>query len=346
MQECVYNLRFSPDGKTLVCSAYDFAREGTIRVYDYTAGKELRRFPGARYGTVFGLAPDGKVLLTSDRDKAIHVLDLATGEELWKWQGLGFGYVYGYRQAKMAFAADGRTVFCLCEDYKVRVWEVATAKLEQVFPAHHFDEDLANNIGRSLSCAFSPNAALVAFGGRLKYIALHDMKTGKEVKRLSDPQLTDGTANLAFSHDGRTLASCDQYGGTVHLWEIATGQQYRQFVGHRGRILDLAFSADCSLLVTGNEDTTALVWDLTGTAQRSPIATADRKGTSNSLDQSSQRACHDKRKRRCGHWCVRRNKPWRFLASNCSRRQSLTPNGLPNSSRSLAANSTKPERKR
>src|SRR5262249_28501254 len=43
-----------------------------------------------------------------------------------------------------------------------------------------------------------------------------------------------------------------------------TGGVRRRFAGHRGRVLCLAFSADGKTLVSGSEDTTALVWDLTG----------------------------------------------------------------------------------
>src|SRR5262249_43705537 len=52
--------------------------------------------------------------------------------------------------------------------------------------------------------------------------------------------------------------------GAVYLGEIATGGVRRHFTGHRGRIGCLAFSADGKTLVSGSEDTTALVWDLTG----------------------------------------------------------------------------------
>jgi hypothetical protein len=76
------------------------------------------------------------------------------------------------------------------------------------------------------------------------------------------------------------LASADWTGGTVHLWEVATGQEFQQFVGHQGRAFNMAFSADGTLLLTGNDDTTALVWDVTGqrtNPRAGPLPAADLK---------------------------------------------------------------------
>ena len=47
---------------------------------------------------------------------------------------------------------------------------------------------------------------------------------------------------FTFSPDGKTIASCS--GGTVHLWEVATGRELRAFRGHTGGINSLAFFPD------------------------------------------------------------------------------------------------------
>jgi hypothetical protein len=45
---------------------------------------------------------------------------------------------------------------------------------------------------------------------------------------------------------------------------LATGKERHRFEGHKRRVTSLAFSADGRTLISGSEDTTALVWDLTG----------------------------------------------------------------------------------
>jgi hypothetical protein len=52
---------------------------------------------------------------------------------------------------------------------------------------------------------------------------------------------------------------------TVGLIEVATGGERHQFKDRElGRVLALTFSPDGRQLLSGNEDTTAVIWDLTG----------------------------------------------------------------------------------
>jgi RNA polymerase sigma factor (sigma-70 family) len=250
----VWSLAFAADGKTLFSDGLESPSpdDWTVRAWDIATGKELRRFPGSW----FALAPDGKVLLTGGKDLPIHAWDAVTHQELRQWKALGLG------PAALTFSADGRTLFALCEEDKtVRSWSAVTGKLLRSFPSHRFVEDSHD---RTYCHAFSPDGTLMAFGGQMNYIALYDMTTGTESTRLSDPHLAGPISTLAFSPDGRTLVSGDWAGGKIHFWELATGKHFRQFAGHQGRNLGLAFSPDGSLLLTADSDTTVLVWDQTG----------------------------------------------------------------------------------
>jgi hypothetical protein len=75
----------------------------------------------------------------------------------------------------------------------------------------------------------------------------------------------------AFSPDGRTLALgesslsySDWVDRSVSLWEVATGRERARFLGHRSGVLSLAFSPDGRRLASGSNDTTILIWDVTG----------------------------------------------------------------------------------
>jgi len=50
----------------------------------------------------------------------------------------------------------------------------------------------------------------------------------------------------------------------VRTWEVATGKKRLEFRGHRGQVKMLAFAPDGRSLATGSEDTSVLLWDLTG----------------------------------------------------------------------------------
>jgi WD40 repeat protein len=252
----IWSLTFVPDGRMLVSTELG----ETVRVWNVATGNEVRRFPGSRAAA---LSPDGKTLVTCGKDKCGHVWEMATGQELRQWP------LTESEVTALAFSPDGRTVFSWGEDKKVRLWELATGKELRHFAGHAFRKD-----DRIYCIAFSPDGKLVAFAGQTGEIALYDLATGK-INRLLD-SLTKAVSSLAFSADSRVLASGAWSDRTVRLWEVATGQEFQQFTGHEGRVFNMAFSADGKVLVTSNEDTTALVWDLTGkrTGPKAPPLTA------------------------------------------------------------------------
>jgi hypothetical protein len=67
---------------------------------------------------------------------------------------------------------------------------------------------------------------------------------------------------MAFSPDGRLLASCSE-DSTVRLWDLASGTHRRTLTGHTGIVRGVAFSPDGRLLASCGDDNTVRWWDLT-----------------------------------------------------------------------------------
>ena len=68
---------------------------------------------------------------------------------------------------------------------------------------------------------------------------------------------------LAFSPDGKTLAATTGWEtGQIHLYDVATGHEFRTIETPATRTPALAFSPDGSKLICGMADTSVLVWDL------------------------------------------------------------------------------------
>jgi WD40 repeat protein len=70
---------------------------------------------------------------------------------------------------------------------------------------------------------------------------------------------TAGVMSLAFSPDGRTLASAGD-GGGLKLWHVATRQLALNVNGHVGTVTGLALSPDGNLLASCGADATVRLW--------------------------------------------------------------------------------------
>jgi RNA polymerase sigma factor (sigma-70 family) len=251
---------------------FSWGLDKTVRSWDLATGKQKNRLdiPGNDVNDInlLAVSSDGKTL-ASREGKTVSLTDAATGKEVCALEH--DGWVQG-----AAFSPDNRTLTAWSVDHTAHVWDLARVqKLRQ------WEFIGGGGIGFGYSAAASPDGKLIAFGSRGRFVALHEIATGKVVRRLED--LPDGVAELGFSADSRVLAWSGYRDPTIHLVEVVTGRERYALTGHKGRISSLAFSADGKTLITGSEDTTALVWDLTGRLRDKeewgkPLTAADLDG--------------------------------------------------------------------
>ena len=150
------------------------------------------------------------------------------------------------------FAPDGKSLWSAAEDRTIRQWDVATGEALRVlrFPAGE-----------------SKPAVTFSRDGQYLAVAVEEAKKQHWISLLSLADLqvirlfkghTDTVIHLAFSPDGKQLASGD-WKGTVRVWDVRTGKQ--QYSLPRGHVEDLAFSTDSKLLASVTRDNDVYLWD-------------------------------------------------------------------------------------
>jgi WD40 repeat protein len=276
------------DGHKLLTLEWEDKRQvQTLGTWEFASGRELRRTeckttPGMR-GDLLAISPDGKTMVLGGWADHAAVVDLTTGKELVRMKRPGKSGVRG-----AAFTPDQRTLITWSGDREsqVQFWDPTTGRQIREFAFPDLQDYLRGQpapgavVGGDGSFyylgAVSPDGRTMACGSASNFLALYDLATGQIIDKKD--KLADNASALSFSPDSKVLAWGGGLGdATVHLLETVTGGERSRLSGHIGGISCLSFSADGRTLVSGSEDTTALVWDVFGTggAKATPLTVED-----------------------------------------------------------------------
>jgi WD40 repeat protein len=227
--------------------------EGRFEVRDEDAGRRLGQVRDVRPAAEswgMALSRDGKWLAVGSEGHFIRLWDFKSGVER---PGL-VGH-HGPALA-LAFAPDG-LLASGSADGTVKLWDLKTRRELAALPRFE---------GEVRGVAFSPDGNLLASGGAGKAVQVWDLagwrKGGKPTLRASLPH-PDGTWAVAFSPDGKTLATATGtwQRGAVTLWDAKTWRERATLPDEEGGVRCLAFSRDGKMLAGAGTSWAVRLWD-------------------------------------------------------------------------------------
>ncbi len=283
----VWALRFAPDGRTLGAAAeYSSPKSGGFRgiarLWDLPGGTLRKEFRLDARAVQLAFSPDGRrVAIATYRDHddgvqlpagaageehMIQVFDTAAGQRLIRLLG------HQGRIHAIGFTSGGEVLVSASEDMTFRFWEIGTGKMIRQLPINghlRSDKHHPGQPTRILTAVFSPDSSKAVTSGLWDDRLLVWELSPKRLHRNTIRFPKNLGATLAMAPDGLVFASAsatrenpDGDDTSIRLWNTAAGNELlRLETGGRG-VRSLAFSFDGKTLVSGMDDSTAFIWDV------------------------------------------------------------------------------------
>ncbi|KAJ5664302.1 hypothetical protein N7507_005033 [Penicillium longicatenatum] len=293
-------LAFSPDGETLVAGFQE-----KIRIYDVASKGCKNTFDVPECDIrALGFSSDGKSLAftsdfafkswnSSDRQHQIKVLDALKWTEIYTLGG------HTNRISGLAVAPNKPFLLTSDIDWVTKLWDLRDKSCKRIIRSRFYtafspDGNMIVTIGDSevclldaesgeeikriptrgiaLSVAFSPDSKTLAFGDPRGKIILVDVETSAITQTYSQ----GGSIRcMEFHKDNNILISSSEpesgaiafEDGNIRIWELNSHSEGPS-VSHKEKVAMLEFSKDGTTLVSGSDDKTFMLWDLSSKSLR------------------------------------------------------------------------------
>lgn len=274
----VRDIAMSPDGRHLASNSLD----DTVCLWDVATGEKIYQLAGhGRMGgqRTVAFSPDGRSFLAWGDDLYLRRWDVRTGKALSEHairpNGINVPEEGGRPGDRGEvdfqvgrFTPDGKYLILQLVN-KVFLFDTATGKeVRQFFGGGFLVFELSISPDSKLVLASEQGVPVRTKlpDGKIctEYehpVTWWDLTTGKRVGQvlLRDEKI----GPVAFAPDGKTFAvATEGPTASILIVEVVSGRVAHTITGFRGKVRSLAFMPDGKRLVSGMEDSSALVWDL------------------------------------------------------------------------------------
>jgi WD40 repeat protein len=198
-----WNICFSPDGAWLASSS-----SRKVSRWETATGRPLGGWKlDDEQAPALVFCPGGKEAVSISKSGSLNVWDVASGRprsQTIQLEG-GFDQREEISPLSLSCSADGRTVACYGLPTPVCVWDRTTGTILHSLPG-------------GLPMRFSPTGQMLLSGDEDRKLILWDELTAKPL-RSWEVWPRGGSNEVAFSADGRLLATCHS-DGTLLIWDV------------------------------------------------------------------------------------------------------------------------------
>lgn len=252
--ECVRAVAIGNNDEYAVTGSSD----GSAKLWDMQTGVLIRILGDLEERhtdavTSVAISLNRSLVVTGSADTTVKVWDAETGCTTWTFKG------HTKEVTSVNIIGDGARIISGSMDGNAIMWDVATGSLELTLSCFYGVECVA----------ISMDYQLAATASRDRKVKVWEVATGSLLRTFEGHSLPIGS--IALSGDNSVIAigygmdvyHCSISDPRVKLCDMQTGSVVKTLEGHAGCISSIAFSYDGKRLITGSEDRTCKVWDLT-----------------------------------------------------------------------------------